>query len=56
VVRACRRPGWPARPARDPPPLGFVPILPDQRRRGLHDMLAGTVAVEALEISAGIRR
>jgi uncharacterized RDD family membrane protein YckC len=26
---------------------GFVPILFDERRRGLHDMLAGTVVVEA---------
>lgn len=28
---------------------GFLPILLDDRRRGLHDMLAGTVVVEALE-------
>src|SRR5687767_4193816 len=26
---------------------GFVPILFDDRRRGLHDMLAGTVVIEA---------
>jgi uncharacterized RDD family membrane protein YckC len=26
---------------------GFLPILCDERRRGLHDMLAGTVVVEA---------
>ena len=26
---------------------GFLPILFDERRRGLHDMLAGTVVVEA---------
>jgi uncharacterized RDD family membrane protein YckC len=28
---------------------GFLPILVDARRRGLHDMLAGTVVVEAAE-------
>jgi uncharacterized RDD family membrane protein YckC len=28
---------------------GFLPILLDDRRRGLHDMLAGTVVVEAPE-------
>jgi uncharacterized RDD family membrane protein YckC len=27
--------------------LGFAPILVDDRRRGLHDMLAGTVVVTA---------
>jgi uncharacterized RDD family membrane protein YckC len=27
--------------------LGFLPILLDDRRRGLHDMLAGTIVVEA---------
>jgi uncharacterized RDD family membrane protein YckC len=27
--------------------LGFLPILFDDRRRGLHDMLAGTVVAEA---------
>ena len=32
---------------------GFLPILFDERRRGLHDMLAGTVVVEALELSRG---
>jgi uncharacterized RDD family membrane protein YckC len=32
---------------------GFVPILFDQRRRGLQDMLAGTVVVEAPELSRG---
>jgi uncharacterized RDD family membrane protein YckC len=26
---------------------GFLPVLVDQRRRGLHDMLAGTVVVDA---------
>jgi uncharacterized RDD family membrane protein YckC len=31
--------------------LGFLPILFDARRRGLHDMLAGTVVVEALELT-----
>jgi uncharacterized RDD family membrane protein YckC len=30
---------------------GFVPILFDARRRGLHDMLAGTVVVESPELS-----
>jgi uncharacterized RDD family membrane protein YckC len=30
---------------------GFVPILFDDRRRGLHDMLAGTVVVEASKLS-----
>jgi uncharacterized RDD family membrane protein YckC len=29
--------------------LGFLPILVDNRRRGLHDMLAGTVVVSATE-------
>jgi uncharacterized RDD family membrane protein YckC len=29
---------------------GFLPILFDDRRRGLHDMLAGTVAVAAPEL------
>jgi uncharacterized RDD family membrane protein YckC len=33
--------------------LGFLPILVDERRRGLHDMLAGTVVVEAPDLSAG---
>ena len=32
---------------------GFLPILFDDRRRGLHDMLAGTVAVAAPELSRG---
>jgi uncharacterized RDD family membrane protein YckC len=32
---------------------GFVPILFDDRRRGLQDMLAGTVVVEASELSRG---
>lgn len=31
--------------------LGFVPVLFDARRRGLHDMLAGTVVVEALDVT-----
>jgi uncharacterized RDD family membrane protein YckC len=30
---------------------GFLPILFDERRRGLHDMLAGTVVVEAPQLS-----
>ena len=30
---------------------GFIPILFDERRRGVHDMLAGTVVVEARELS-----
>ena len=30
---------------------GFLPILVDDRRRGLHDMLAGTVVVEAGEVT-----
>jgi uncharacterized RDD family membrane protein YckC len=32
---------------------GFLPILFDDRRRGLHDMLAGTVVIEAPELSRG---
>ena len=32
---------------------GFLPILFDERRRGLHDMLAGTVVVEAPQLSSG---
>jgi uncharacterized RDD family membrane protein YckC len=32
---------------------GFLPILFDERRRGLHDMLAGTVVVEDPELSRG---
>ena len=32
---------------------GFLPILFDARRRGLQDMLAGTVVVEAPEVSRG---
>jgi uncharacterized RDD family membrane protein YckC len=32
---------------------GFVPILFDERRRGLQDMLAGTVVVESPELSRG---
>jgi uncharacterized RDD family membrane protein YckC len=31
---------------------GFVPILFDARRRGVHDMLAGTVVVEAPEATS----
>jgi uncharacterized RDD family membrane protein YckC len=27
---------------------GFLPALVDDRRRGLHDMIAGTVVVHAL--------
>ena len=30
---------------------GFLPILFDDRRRGLHDMLAGTVVIEAPELT-----
>jgi uncharacterized RDD family membrane protein YckC len=30
--------------------LGFLPILFDDRRRGVHDMLAGTVVVEAADV------
>jgi uncharacterized RDD family membrane protein YckC len=30
---------------------GFVPILLDDRRRGVHDMLAGTVVVDAPELT-----
>jgi uncharacterized RDD family membrane protein YckC len=30
---------------------GFLPILFDDRRRGMHDMLAGTVVVAAPELS-----
>jgi uncharacterized RDD family membrane protein YckC len=30
---------------------GFLPILLDDRRRGVHDMLAGTVVVEAPELT-----
>ena len=33
--------------------LGFLPILFDDRRRGLHDLLAGTVVVEAPEPARG---
>jgi uncharacterized RDD family membrane protein YckC len=29
--------------------LGFAPVLVDRRRRGVHDMLAGTVVVEAAD-------
>ena len=29
---------------------GFLPILVDDRRRGVHDMLAGTVVVEAVDV------
>jgi uncharacterized RDD family membrane protein YckC len=32
---------------------GFLPILFDARRRGLQDMLAGTVVVESPELSRG---
>jgi uncharacterized RDD family membrane protein YckC len=32
---------------------GFLPILVDDRRRGVHDMLAGTVVVPAPRPSAG---
>jgi uncharacterized RDD family membrane protein YckC len=32
---------------------GFLPILFDERRRGLHDMLARTVVVEAPQLSRG---
>jgi uncharacterized RDD family membrane protein YckC len=35
---------------------GFLPILFDERRRGLHDMLAGTVVIEAPELAGRVRR
>ena len=35
---------------------GFLPILFDERRRGLHDMLAGTVVVEAVSPGSGPSR
>jgi len=44
--RAALRVAWLALAAL-PLLAGFVPILFDERRRGLHDMLAGTVVVEA---------
>jgi uncharacterized RDD family membrane protein YckC len=31
---------------------GFVPIVFDDRRRGLHDMIARTVVVDAVDVSA----
>lgn len=34
--------------------VGFLPILVDERRRGLHDMLAGTVVVPAPQEIAGL--
>jgi uncharacterized RDD family membrane protein YckC len=30
--------------------LGFLPVLLDDRRRGLHDMLAGTVVTSAISV------
>ncbi|MBN1530496.1 MAG: RDD family protein [Thermoleophilaceae bacterium] len=36
--------------------LGFAPVLVDERRRGLHDMLAGTVVVEVPEVTPAARR
>jgi uncharacterized RDD family membrane protein YckC len=35
---------------------GFLPVLVDDRRRGLHDMLAGTVVVGVPEAIASSRR
>jgi uncharacterized RDD family membrane protein YckC len=35
---------------------GFLPVLVDDRRRGLHDMLAGTVVVGLPEAIASSRR
>jgi uncharacterized RDD family membrane protein YckC len=32
---------------------GFLTVLVDDRRRGLHDLLAGTVVVHSLELRAG---
>ena len=32
--------------------LGFLPIVIDERRRGLHDMIARTVVVDVVEVSA----
>jgi uncharacterized RDD family membrane protein YckC len=32
---------------------GFLPILFDERRRGVHDMIAGTVVVEEPQLSRG---
>jgi uncharacterized RDD family membrane protein YckC len=34
---------------------GFLPILVDQRRRGLHDLLAGTVVIEADKLTEPAR-
>ena len=33
---------------------GFLPIVVDARRRGLHDMIAHTVVVDAVEVSAAV--
>jgi len=33
---------------------GFLPILVDNRRRGLHDMIAGTVVIAAEEETSGV--
>ena len=35
---------------------GFLPVLVDNRRRGVHDMLAGTVVVGLPEAIASLRR
>jgi uncharacterized RDD family membrane protein YckC len=35
--------------------LGFVPVLLDERRRGLHDLLAGTVVVYDGSVATGGR-
>ena len=32
---------------------GFLPVLVDDRRRGVHDMLAGTVVVHPVRVAAG---
>jgi uncharacterized RDD family membrane protein YckC len=56
-IRVCREDGEPVRPrqavlrfgalvlAALPLFAGFLPVLVDDRRRGVHDMLAGTVVV-----------
>ena len=60
-IRVCREDGEPVRPrqavlrfgamvlAALPLFAGFLPVLVDDRRRGLHDMLAGTVVVGVSE-------
>jgi uncharacterized RDD family membrane protein YckC len=60
-IRVCRSDGSSLRPARAllrlvaltlaaiPLFAGFLPILVDDRRRGVHDMIAGTVVVASPE-------